>query len=349
MNYKSILTTSLIVLAGHAQAEISINDFLSFEGFVDMSYAHSSSDNSVYDNESENSFSVDQVEIAWLFDFNPVTARIDLEHDGADSSEGSAIDQAFVTYTNDNGWSVAAGYIDSMLGFEAFEPTGLYQYSYAYDLSIGIPTYGEDLVVASLLPGTNEAVRIRYEQDGFFIAGSVQDGVYDGDGRLGGDDDSNYGLELAGGIDFENGLSYFLGAAYEDFSDESEDSWILNTYLVYETGAWVLAAEFNYADSDLDIYDIDSPDVEHYSGLLMANYAYSEQASITGRVSYVDVESYYADFDFWKFTLAHGYAFTDNLMLVAEISYVDGEFKDVDLASYDFDQVIGAVELLFSF
>ncbi|MEN8662136.1 MAG: hypothetical protein ABF322_04845 [Lentimonas sp.] len=44
-------------------AEIVINDFLSFEGFVDMSYIHAENTEDNASNESENSFQIEQIEI----------------------------------------------------------------------------------------------------------------------------------------------------------------------------------------------------------------------------------------------------------------------------------------------
>ena len=45
------------------------------------------------------------------------------------------VEQAFVNYALGNGDVITAGRYASMLGFEAFEPTGLYQYSTAYDIN----------------------------------------------------------------------------------------------------------------------------------------------------------------------------------------------------------------------
>ena len=47
------------------------------------------------------------------------------------------VEQAFVNYALGNGDVITAGRYASMLGFEAYEPTGLYQYSTAYDI-VGI-------------------------------------------------------------------------------------------------------------------------------------------------------------------------------------------------------------------
>ncbi|PDH30450.1 MAG: hypothetical protein CNE95_03015, partial [Puniceicoccaceae bacterium MED-G30] len=88
-------------------------------------------------------------------------------------------------------------------------------------------------------------------------------------------------------------------------------------------------------------------------GLVMANYAYSDVASITGRISYESFDSSMTGFlnseiNQYKLTLAHGYAFTDNLFLVTEVSYIDGEI-DNGATNTDYDVIGGAVELIFAF
>jgi len=379
MKNKIAIASAFLAASSFSMGEIVINDFLSFEGFIDMSYQHGDvdSDDVSVASGSDNSFQVDQVEIDWLFDFDPVTAQIDLAYYGSDAAgnagfenEGDLIvEQAFATYHFEGdyeGSAITAGRFASMLGFEAFEPTGLYQFSFAYDYSI--------------LPGYSEGVKYTYEGDNVFFGASILSSYADDQGyagRLGGSGDSNWATEIAGAYSMDNGVSFFLGGFYQD--DDAEDfdgeTWVINAYATFETGAWLFAAEINYGDSESGAFGLDadegtlyegfsinSDDATALSGLLMANYAYSDQASVTARLSYeersiddavvnggafsagdVDAEQY-------KATLAHGYAFTDNLMLVTEISYIDGE-SDLDngLEDEDFDGVFGAVELIFSF
>jgi len=379
MKNKIAIASAFLAASSFSMGEIVINDFLSFEGFIDMSYQHGDvdSDDVSVASGSDNSFQVDQVEIDWLFDFDPVTAQIDLAYYGSDAAgnagfknEGELIvEQAFATYHFEGdyeGSAITAGRFASMLGFEAFEPTGLYQFSFAYDYSI--------------LPCYSEGVKYTYEGDNVFFGASILSSYADDQGyagRLGGSGDSNWATEIAGAYSMDNGVSFFLGGFYQD--DDAEDfdgeTWVINAYATFETGAWLFAAEINYGDSESGAFGLDadegtlyegfsinSDDATALSGLLMANYAYSDQASVTARLSYeersiddavvnggafsagdVDAEQY-------KATLAHGYAFTDNLMLVTEISYIDGE-SDLDngLEDEDFDGVFGAVELIFSF
>ncbi len=355
MKNKIAIASAFLAASSFSTAEIVINDFLSFEGFVDMSYSHVDSEFGGAD-ASDNGFAVDQVEISWLFDFNPVTAQIDLTHLGSDNdrvgNENTGVEQAFATYHMDNGGAITAGLYASMLGFEAFEPTGLYQYSFAYDLHDGFDATNNSNV--TILPGYSQGVKYTYEADNSFFGISLQDSVFGTDNdRFGGSGASSFGIEAAYALTMDNGVSWFLGGAFEDSDATEGDSYVINTYVTFETGAWLFAAELNYGESEAGVFalgDNFGSDLEEevLSFLLMANFAYSDQASVTGRISYADHE-HDAGFEaeFVKFTLAHGYAFTDNLFLVNEISYVDG---DIDAGgSADYESLLFATELIFSF
>ena len=309
--------------------EIVVNDFLSFEGFVDSSYSHTDSDV----DGNENSFAVDQVEISWLFDFDAVTAQVDLEYEEA--GDDTEVEQAFVNYALANGDVATAGRYASMLGFEAFEPTGLYQYSTAY--------------VASGLPGYAQGVKYTRESDASFFGLSIQDEAFDnGQDNL---SSSSFAIEAAYAQDLGNGLTVFLGGAYEDA--DAGDSYIVNAYATYETGAWLFAAEVNFGNSESGAFNIldgnnvvvgGGNDVDVMSGLVMANYAYSDDSSVTARLSYEEVEGTTGEGDVTKYTLAHNKALADNLALITEVS-----FADTDIAGTDKEVTELAVELLFTF
>ena len=348
MKNKIAIASAFIAASSFSTAEIVINDFLSFEGFVDMSYTHTDSEDFNGAESNENSYQVDQVEISWLFNFDTVTAQVDLQYEGdgryfalpADAEdldavttkEGFIVEQAFVNYALGNGDVITAGRYASMLGFEAFEPTGLYQYSTAYvffdNIEIGTPGYAQ-------------GVKYTSEGDNTFFGISLQDSV-SGDyaDNLGGPD-GGWGVEVAGAYYMDNGLSFFLGGAFED-DNETGDAYVINSYVTYETGAWIFAAELNYGEEDPD----GAAKTDGVSGLLMANFAYSDVASVTGRVSFYDQDNAGTDEDGYALTLAHGYAFTDNLLLVTEVSY--GE-EDRDGAVQESEVLFGAVELLFTF
>lgn len=345
MKNKLILISATLAATTAAYAAVQLTEQIALEGFVDMSYVHydHDSDNDSWDS-SGNSYDVDQVEFDFLFDFSPVTGQVDIQYtsDGDSSSNDNAeiqLEQAFATYDMGNGGAVTAGRYASMLGFEAFEPTGLYQYSFAYAT--------EHLGDLSFLPSYNDGVKYTVETDTGFFGISLQDGVWLGDDRLGGSGDSSWGVEAAAAWTGEEGLTLFIGGAYEEGENsmgDSVDIWALNAYVSYESDAMTYGAELNYGEIEADVFGFGG-ESDGLSALVMANFAYSEQASVTGRISYIEYDvSDNTAAEFIKFTAAHNYAFTDNLGLIAEISYVDGEE-----AGYDFDELFGALELLFSF
>jgi len=186
-------------------------------------------------------------------------------------------------------------------------------------------------------------VKYTRESDTSFFCISIQDEAFNnGANSLGGNEDvdGSYAVEVAYAQDLGNGFVAFIGAAYED-ADDLGDSHIINAYVTYETGAWLFAAEVNSFESDLTT----TGDVELLSGLLMANYAYNDTASVTARVSIEDSDTdALGDAEIVKYTLAHNKALADNLALIAEISFGDG---DTDIGDGDVTEF--AVELLFTF
>jgi hypothetical protein len=382
MKNKIVLTAAFFAASTFSFAEIALTENLSVGGFVDMSYAHVDDDQNNPDNsDSNNSYSLDQVELTFGLDYGVVTAQIDIQWTDDDGSE---IDQAFTSYDLGNGFVVTAGRYDSMLGFEAFEPTGLYQYSTAYSSnteafendSFAVGGGLEDTEIDDLIgPGTNNGVKVTYEDGTQFFGISLQDGGIFGEGRLGGDSDededsqevlesitgifgfqqetSGYAVEVAYARDLGNGFNVFVGALFEETEvdennnpdiETSIDTTVYNAYLTYETGAWLFAAEVIQTEHDIDDRANVLEDIDIDSFLLMANYTYSDKASVTARISNVDVDDY---FDATKLTVAHLYAFTDNLALCAEISSVDYDYERV--GQTDGDTLEAGVELLFTF
>ena len=136
---KLALSTLLFVVlaftAVNLDAEIKLTDNLSLSGFLDMSTVIGS-----HDDHTDASLSFDQFELDFHLDFGSVTGRIDVDSTGAE--QGIKLEQGFVTYTLPedvvSGVSITAGRFLSSFGFEAAEPTGLYQYSF----SEGIPYPG---------------------------------------------------------------------------------------------------------------------------------------------------------------------------------------------------------------
>tara|TARA_B110000285_G_scaffold149206_1_gene166539 strand:- start:276 stop:1361 length:1086 start_codon:yes stop_codon:yes gene_type:complete len=361
MKHKIAITSAFLAASSLTMAEIKINEFLSFEGFVDMSYSHSDTD---FEGEgvSDNSFGIDQVEIDWLFNFGKVTAQIDLEYE--ETGDETEVEQAFVSYDLGNGSALTMGRYESMLGLEAKEPTGLYQYSNAYSI------LSSELSGGSPLPQYAQGVKFTKTTDTSFLGLSIQDQAFGtGVGSLGGsggdldNPDGTYAVEAAASI--TNGdTTYFIGGVYED-GDDFSDVWFLNGHVSHQNGPWTVGAEVFVGNADLDLGGFADVDLDLMGGLIMANYAYNECSSITARISFVQYDTVLSDggsqsigFDVegLKYTLAHNYALTDNLAIITEVSYSDlnidvsGNFGEgpEDLSA-DGDVLLGAVEVLFTF
>ncbi|MDQ8183902.1 porin, partial [Pelagicoccus sp. SDUM812005] len=131
MNKLLSLTAAGALLSSSAlYGQIEINDNLSVTGFLDMSLFHADNDDG-----DSTSFDLDQMEIDFLLSFDEITAQIDLDYQRGDANEID-LEQAFLTYDLGEGTSITAGKFLSYMGWETAEPTGLYQYSYAYGTTI---------------------------------------------------------------------------------------------------------------------------------------------------------------------------------------------------------------------
>lgn len=394
-NRNIVIASAFFTATSFLMGEIVVNDVLSYEGFVDSSYTYMDQDG-----ESDNNFSVEEVEISWLFNFNPVTARLDIEYE--EDANALEVERAYIVYDLEQceGSSITVGRYASMLAFEAYEPTGLYQYSNAYGYSLsGFAAAGSaaDIYTESDLSvylnsiffpvgeRYSQGIRYSFEDENSFFGIALQDGTINYKNRLGGDsssdgtavDDGGYGFEIAYAYDFGNGLNAFVGGSYEigdgvnltgpsgfNFDTGNTETYIFNTYATYEFGAWLFAFEINFSETFIDsISDFGGgptnadAEVDSLTSLIMANYAYSERASITGRLSFMETEFDAAsasevDGNALKYTIAHNYAFLDNLVLVTEFSYLNSNFDvDGDVADLDGNQeeFFLAARMLFSF
>lgn len=292
------------------------------------------------DSGSSTSFDLDQAEIDFLFSFDQITGQIDIDYQRGDGNTGIGddgvddgeldLEQAFITYDLGEGTSITAGKFLSYMGWETAEPTGLYQYSYAYGTTI---------------PGYHNGVSIDFSDDWGSFGLAVLDSVYDDDGSLdNAADDFDMGLETKLVLTPAEGWTVFLGYAIDSGNTGVEDRKLVNLWASYEFGASTIAAEINdYSDGYSDIKQ----------WLLMYSVAVGDKGTFTARLSN-DVRDYTSlaasamvgsgqiqDED-TKYTLAYIHAVTDNLAIVTEASLTEqGTFRG-DLKEF-------AVEALFTF
>ena len=205
----------------------------------------------------------------------------------------------------------------NLLGFEADEPTGLYQYSYAYSLG------GNGGAVDGGRSYSN-GVRASFGVEDIAVAISAYDGLYS---DAMGDMDLAYDAQVIfSGI--EN-LTVAIGYAEDDNSDGTDGiAEAFNVWASYESGQLTLAGEY------YDATDGNGGEGDGY--LLLANYAINDNSSITIRYSEQDK----TDAQVEKLTISPSYSFTDNLGALLE--YSTGEWNGVDVDVF-------AIETTFTF
>ncbi|MDE0770160.1 MAG: porin [Opitutaceae bacterium] len=295
MNKLLKLSLAGLFLATSAlQGQIEINENLSITGFLDMSAVETDSEPN---NNSNSTFNLDQVEIDFLLNFDELSGQIDLNYLGGNDDKFD-LEQAFMRYDLGDGSDVEAGKFLSYMGFETFEPTGLYQYSYAYD-------------IRNAIPGHHNGVRYNYNDDFLSLGLGLLDSVYDPDGSI---QDSGHGIEAKIAITPLEGWTIFLGFAKDSMEGASQDKDLINFWTSYETGNVTWALEFNK-------YDFGPTDVGSQF-LVMANLGLTETAGITFRVSEDDQDFKGGD-TATKFTVSPNLSINDNLGVLFELSQTD--------------------------
>ena len=300
---------TLTLMLGSAAAEIKLNDNLSVSGFLDMSSVTTMGD------ETETGLSFDQFEMDFHLNYGSVTGQVDI--DSTDDFQGIKLEQGFVTYTAPKdmlpGVSITAGRFLSSLGFEAAEPTGLYQYSF----SEGIPYPGYQNGVAINVKPMKEA--------GLYV--SFVSSVWD----VNETDAGTPGMEAQLALTPIEQITAKVGYALDAMDDYTQTE--LNAWVSFAQGPLTLAGEIDL----LGNWGADGNSGMHFLG--MANVSLADIISVpvaaTVRFSGIDTDN---EGTSTEFTFSPSYTATDNWLLLAE-------FKQ----RLDAEETIIAVESLFTF
>lgn len=270
-----------------------------FSGFVDMS---------ALSDDGNASMSLDQFELDVSTDLGGgISMRADVNAMGPTAPV--ELEQAFITYDTGAGLALTVGKFLSCTGFEAAEPTGMYQYSYSATLVYG---------------GYQNGIAASYSSDKFGLYGAVVSSVWDGAKTdFSGDD---FGLEVQATLTPISGLTAKAALAWEDGFEPTQtapfDRTLLNIWAAYETGPLTLAVELNR----LGNWEGGDGKMLYESGaglLAMANYGIGDKVGVTGRISGMTltdaVVAGAADYEVSEFTIAPSYAISDHWGLVAEM------------------------------
>ena len=275
---KKIAAFALAIFAAQAvSAEVE------FSGFVDMS---------VFSDDGDASMSLDQFELDVSTDLGEgISMRADVNAMGPTAPV--ELEQAFITYDTGEGLALTMGKFLSCTGFEAAEPTGMYQYSYSATLVYG---------------GYQNGVAASYGSDVFGLYGAVVSSVWDGAETDFSGDGSDVGFEAQVALMPVEGVTAKAALAKED------EQTLINVWGMLETGPLTVAAEVN-SMSDWGGYE------SGLGYLGMVNYGLSDQMGVTARYSAIAWTPIGggADDETSEFTIAPSFAVSDNWGLVAEL------------------------------
>ena len=253
-------------------------------GFVDMSIL---SDDGVV------GMGVDQLELDLSTDLGDgISIRADVNAMGP--TEPVTLEQAYIAYEVGEGLSLTVGKFLSCTGFEAAEPTGMYQYSYSATLVYG---------------GYQNGIAASYAMDKFGVYGAVVSSVWDGSDK---DLDGDFGIEAQLTLTPIEGVTAKAAFAMEDKQN------LINVWGLYENGPLSVAAEVNVMS---DWVNDDGAFDSGLGYLAMVNYGLSDQIGVTARYSAIALTppgKGAKDVETNEITIAPSYALSDNWGLVAE-------------------------------
>jgi hypothetical protein len=211
---------------------------------------------------------------------SPFSAVMELSFDGSNAS----FETATLTYAASDELSYTIGNILSYQGFESYDQTGMYQYTYQGPASS--PAYSAAYAVGA---------SVDYVTDDFSI------GIWVGDG---GDEDSYEYLFAYTGI--EGVTAKYIYA--DDPGYETDNFWIS-----YETGDWLFAFETTDNTIVPGVYEDPTPNLD--LDMFLAYYAMGD-AGLTIRVT----DGTWDGEDFEKTTISPSYAFSDSVFGLFEYS-----------------------------
>jgi hypothetical protein len=309
-------------------AEIKLTDNLSMTGFLDMSASGIAKDTG----DATLGMSFDQLELDFLYKFGNLSARADINRYG---SETITFEQGFITYST-GPLSFNFGRFLSTSGFEAAEPTGLFQYSVSKNLYNNLGSGG-------VYGGYQNGVSVGYTTPLFGLYGAVVSDLWSG---LETEILNSPGFEGQVSVTPMEGLTAKVSALHQLYDDKvadlgDESQTFLNAWVSFAKGPLTVAAEYNHMLSwmirDGSGAAVDE-DQDGMGWLAMANYKITDNYAATVRYSGIVFPDLGEGDPDTEITFSPSVALTPNWLALAEVKYeIDAEWT-----SY-------AVESLFSF
>ena len=279
-------------------------------GFVDYS--------AVSQGDETSPVSTAQVELNLDYSTGPVSFSLDFDLTAADDSSGN-LEEAVLTYSFTDSLSFSVGRMLSYLGFEAYDPTNMYQFSYAYDYASGV----QDIYDAYA-----DGFSVDYATDMFSV------GIW---------------TDFAEKPSFEYALA-FTGvenltakAIFAEYGDDADD--IMTLWASYQLGKLLLGVEFATDEKNTaapgTAADFTDDDIDAF--MIMGNYALTDSTALTLRFSTAEYTDGTSSVEVDKFTVSPSYAFTDNFSGLFEYSTYDIDGVGADPGN------LAAIELIYTF
>jgi Putative beta-barrel porin-2, OmpL-like. bbp2 len=331
MNTLNKLPMALTILglgAATSFAEIKLTDNLSTSGFLDMSMSGVAPD--VGDATLNASF--DQFELDFMYKFGDISARADINATPSVASPGSPkvgdtsyavtsaayLEQAYVNYAL-GPLGLTAGRFLSASGFEAAEPTGMFQYSYSKTLVYGYYQNG---------------LALNYAAEKFAVYGAVVADLW-----------NPQEFEILETPGFEGqvsvmpieGVTAKLAYLYQMIDDgtDHDDQQLLNLWAQYAKGNYTFAAEYNM------LIDWNADGANGNGWLAMTNIKWTDKVATTFRYSGILIDdnvSATKDEVDSEVTFSPSFAVSSNFLVLAELK------QEIDKKNTNY-----AVEGTFSF
>jgi hypothetical protein len=290
---------------GMANAEIKVSDALSLSGFIDMSATSNFPDGG--DPTLNAGFDQFELDLSYTFS-DKLKAQVDLNYeawnnyDPTKDAQGMTAEQAYLAYTAGSATFYAGKFL-SASGFEAAEPTGLYQYSVSETLVYG---------------GYQNGVAVNYALSPMIsFYGAVVGSVWDGTDT----DISEPGYEAQVALKPIEGVTVKAGYFGTDVGAYSQS--LINVWGSYVAGPLTAAAEVNVVSN----WTADGDNGLGY--LVMGNYKLNDKLGITGRYSALDTDAGGLSNEV---TFSPGYAISSAWFVLAEAKYML-EKKETRLAA----------------
>lgn len=297
------ISATILLALGTVSAVQAEESKLSVSGFIDMSYVSAKTDN-----ESVSAFGLDQAEVNFAYKVDSkISAYVDIEY----QENGVDLEQAYLTYQVSDGLSIKAGRFLSYTGFEAEEPTGLYQYSGTGYAPLFYGYYQQG--VSAAYSGEKYTVAISVVND---LAGPTST------------DSNTPGIETMVALmpTDEITIKGFYSTESIDGTGESND--FVNVWASYAKDALTLGAEYNSASNG-------ATDTDSTGYLMMANYALTEKMAVTVRYHAYETDAPERLSEFSGITFAPSYAVSDNVLIVAEYRKDDLDGVDEDVLALE--------------